>query len=55
MAVIRSPTWNWENEEVLKRLKGVLAIDPDEIRASLQENNVALLEFAGETYQRIYG
>lgn len=55
MTVIRSPTWNWENQEVLKRLNDVMAIDPDEIRKSIRENNVALLEFAGETYKRIYG
>ncbi|WP_428826768.1 hypothetical protein ACLIKD_00765 [Azonexus sp. IMCC34842] len=55
MAVIRSPTWNWENPEVLNLLKQVMAIDPEEIRKSLQKNNIALLEFAGETYMRIYG
>ncbi|MGB4065316.1 MAG: hypothetical protein WBK19_15940 [Azonexus sp.] len=55
MAVIRSPTWNWENPEVLDLLKRVMAIDPKEIRKSLQENNVALLEFTGTTYIRIYG
>lgn len=54
MAVIRSPTWNWENPEVLALLKGAMAIDPDEIKKSLQKNNIALLEFTGETYQRIY-
>lgn len=55
MAVIGSPTWNWEHLEVLKHLKDVMAIDPDEIRKSVQENNLALLEFASETYKRIYG
>jgi hypothetical protein len=54
-AVIASPTWNWEHPRVLKHLKDVMAIDPDEIRKSVQENNVALLEFASETYARIYG
>ena len=54
-AVIASPTWNWEHPRVLKHLKDMMAIDPDEIHKSIQENNVALLEFASETYARIYG
>jgi hypothetical protein len=32
-----------------------MAIDPDEIRKSIQENNVALLEFASQAYKKIYG
>jgi hypothetical protein len=55
MAVIGSPTWNWEHPEVLRHLKDVMAIDPDEIRKSIQENNVALLEFASQAYKKIYG
>ena len=54
-AVIASPTWNWEHPEVLKRLKNMMAIEADEIRQSVQENNIALLEFASETYGRVYG
>lgn len=54
-AVIGSPSWNWENPEVLKHLKDVMAIDPNEIRKSVQENNVAIIEFASDTYERIYG
>jgi hypothetical protein len=54
-AVIASPTSNWEHPEILKLLKGAMAIDPNEMRKSIQENNVALLEFAAETYRRIYG
>jgi len=54
-AVSGSPTWNWEHPKVLKHLKDMMAIDPDEIRKSAQENNVALLEFASETYGRVYG
>ncbi|WP_367394566.1 hypothetical protein [Cupriavidus sp. Agwp_2] len=53
--VIGSSTWNWENPEVLGFLKDVMAIDPNEIRKSVQESNVAILEFARETYARIYG
>lgn len=55
VAVISSPSSNWEHPDVLKNLKDVLAIDPDAIRKSLQENNIALLEFTGESYKRIYG
>lgn len=54
-AVIGSSTWNWAHPEVLKHLKDIMAIEPDEIRKSVQENNVAVLEFSGETYNRIYG
>lgn len=55
MAIIGSSTSNWENPEVLNQLKNIMKIDPDEIRKSVQENNVALLKFASATYQRIYG
>lgn len=55
VAVISSPTWNWEHPEVLRRLKDVMAIDPEDIRNSLSENNVIVLEFSGATYKRIYG
>lgn len=55
MAFIGSPTWNWEHPKVLKQLKDMMAIDPDEIRKSVQENNVVLLEFTSETYERVYG
>lgn len=55
MAVIRSPSWNWEHPDVLKSLRDVLAIEPDDIRKSIQEHNVALLEFTSESYKRIYG
>jgi len=55
MAMIGSPTWNWENPEVLQHLKDVMAIDPNEIRKSVQDNNVAIIEFASGAYKRIYG
>jgi hypothetical protein len=54
-AVLGSPTWNWEHPAVLKLLKDVMASDPDEIHKSVKETNVAVLEFASETYKRIYG
>lgn len=55
MAVIESPTWNWEHPDVLRHLKDVMAIDPNEIRNNIQENNVTLLKFASEAYKQIYG
>ena len=54
MSIIGSPTLNWKNLEVLKLLKDMIAIDPEDIRKSLKDNDVALLEFASETYKRIY-
>lgn len=53
--VIRSPMQNWEHPKVLKLLKDVMEIEPADIRKNLEDNNVALLEFARETYKRIYG
>jgi hypothetical protein len=55
VAVIGSPTWNWDNPEVLGVLKDAMAIDPDEMSKSIEANNVALLEFVRKTYERIYG
>ena len=55
MAIISSSTWNWKNPEVLLQLKNVMAIDPEDMRKSVQENNVTLLEFAQKTYKQIYG
>lgn len=53
-SIISSSTWNWENPEVLSLLTKVMAIEPDEIRESIGENNVAVIEFASKTYERIY-
>ncbi|MEQ1663024.1 MAG: hypothetical protein ABL877_10055 [Thiobacillus sp.] len=55
MAFIGSSSWNWENPEVLQRLNNMMAIDPNEIRKSIQDDNVALLKFVSATYKRIYG
>lgn len=55
MTFIGSTTWYWENPRVLKHLKDLMAIDPDEIRRSVQGDNVSILEFCSETYRRIYG
>lgn len=55
MAFIGSPTWNWENPEVLNHLKDLMTIDPDEIRKSLRESNIVIINFFRETYKRTYG
>jgi hypothetical protein len=54
-AVIGSPSWNWEHPEVLNTLKGVMGIEPNDIRESLKKNNVSIIEFASDAYRRIYG
>lgn len=55
MAIIGSPSWNWEHPDVLRHLKDALTIEPDDIRKSIQENNITLLEFSSESYKQIYG
>jgi hypothetical protein len=54
LSVIGSPTYNWEHPRVLKLLKNVMAIKPDDIRKAIEESNTAILEFARETYQCLY-
>lgn len=54
MAFIGTTSQYWENPEVLRQLKNMMAIDPDEIRQSIKDNNVALLKFVSAAYQRIY-
>lgn len=54
-SIIQSSTWYWENPEVRAALVNVMAIDPEEMRSNIAENNVGLLAFAEETYRRIYG
>ena len=55
MTFIGSATWYWENPRVLKHLRDLMAIDPDEMRKGIQKDNVAILEFCSDTYRRIYG
>jgi hypothetical protein len=55
MTIIGSPTLYWDNPEVLRVLKNMIALDPEEIRKSLEDNNVAVLEFAQSVYNRLYG
>ena len=54
-AVIGSPTLNWEHPMVLDTLKSVVGIDLNDIRENIKKNNVALIEFASNTYTRTYG
>ena len=53
-AVIQSSTKNWGNPEVLEFLKAAMKINPDDIRQSVKDENVAILEFIRKTYQKIY-
>jgi hypothetical protein len=53
--VIGSPTWNWEHPKVLTNLETMIAMDPEDLSKGLGDNNVAVLEFASETYRRLYG
>lgn len=53
-AFIASPSWNWENQEVTSLLERLMEINADDIRTSLAEENVRLIEFVAETYGRIY-
>jgi hypothetical protein len=55
LAIIGSPSLNWENQDVSKRLKDVIALDPNEMRKSIEDNNVAIIKFVGKSYERIYG
>jgi hypothetical protein len=54
-AFIRSSTWNWQNQEVISRLKQIMAVDPEEIRKSIKDSDVAMITFARNAYKRIYG
>jgi len=55
MAVIGSPSLYWENPRVLDHLKSIMAIEVEDIQQRLADSNVGILEFASETYKRIYG
>lgn len=54
MGFIHTPSWNWENPVVLRLLRDLMSINPDEIRADIKASNIALLEFVTEAYQLIY-
>lgn len=53
--IIGSPTLNWQNPEVRRSLDGILTVEPKDIQKHVSENNVAVLNFAQETYARLYG
>ena len=53
-SVIGSPTSNWEHPDVQKSLKNIIAIEAKDIQSKISENNMVLLEFGREAYQRIY-
>lgn len=54
MTVIQSSSWNWENDNILGHLKEIMAIDPNEMRKSIQEGNIIVIEFAKEVHSNIY-
>lgn len=54
LSVVGTPTFNWENPRVLKLLQDVMNIKSDDIHKNLSDSNVIILEFARETYKRIY-
>lgn len=53
--IIGSSPWNWENSEVMDRLKEQIAVDPNEFRKYVQDSNVAIIEFVRDNYKNIYG
>lgn len=53
-ALIGSSTLNWAHPKVLEALKNVMSTNPNDIRSALQKDNVTILEFAQETYKKLY-
>ena len=53
--VIGSPTWNWEHPEILKLLVNAMEMNPEEMRGSIRDNNVIILEFSRNVYKQVYG
>lgn len=54
-AIVGSPTLNWKHPEVQRSLQNVLTVEENDLRKHVAENNVAVLDFARDTYARIYG
>jgi hypothetical protein len=54
-AMISDGNLNWANPEVDRLLRAVMAISPDDMEQQLKNENVVILEFVRNTYQRIYG
>jgi hypothetical protein len=53
-AIIGSPSWNWDNPEVLAVLSKVLQISADDLKKQLQDQNVKFLAFVKESYRATY-
>lgn len=54
-SMIGSPTLNWANPHVHRALQNVLMLTPDDIQKHLNENDVAVLQYARDIYSRLYG
>jgi hypothetical protein len=54
-AYIGTSSWYWQNPDVIKGLKGIMSIDPWEIRPAIEVSHGKLIEFARAAYKRIYG
>ena len=52
--IIGSTSMNWQNPEVQKSLSTLMQIDPGEIGAQLQVQNIEFLEFVKTNYEKIY-
>jgi hypothetical protein len=46
---------NWDNPEVVAQLRKVMDVAADDIEKKLMEENIVLLTFFTETYERMYG
>lgn len=53
-AMLASTSLNWNHPDIRKNLQNVMAIDPDGIRIACHESNTIIIEFARDTYERIY-
>lgn len=54
MAVMDSPSWNWENPEVRSRIGSVVKLNSEEVQHLIREGKDEILHFAARTYQRLY-
>lgn len=54
-SVIAMTTLNWEHPDVLKTVRDVTAVSANDIRECMGKCNIDLIEFARDTYKRIYG
>lgn len=55
LVIFESPSWNWDHPDIKALLRKVLAIDPDEIKKSVGEQNAAMIVFVRDRYEDIYG